>query len=189
MNRLCTHSMFPCCYADIAGWFWHFSNVGDSWVCIPQGFHICCHPKMCWGELLKTNYKTLQTAPLLPSILQESLRVGIGVANPGSSCWVSHLSAGFVPLGEGGGRGWPSLFRKSWCDTAVVEALLVTPDVHQPPGWSLQGVVPLQWGPAAVFAHFDGASVGFVQPGSRTRSFPTCPGQVSCRGTTALQRG
>lgn len=64
----------------------------------------------------------------------------------------------------------------------MLEALLVTPDVHQPPGWSLQGVASLQWGPAAVFVHFNRHSVGFVQPGSRTRSFHTCPGQVSCRG-------
>lgn len=94
-------STFSYCYADLAGWFWDSSNAGDSSVCFPQGFHICLHPKMWWGELLKTNCKTLQTAPLLPSVLQESLRVGIAVANPGSSCRLSHLSAGFVPLAEG----------------------------------------------------------------------------------------
>lgn len=136
---------------------------------------------MCWGELLKTNCRTLQTAPLLPFILQESLRVGIAVATPGNSCWVSHLRAGFVPLEREGAEGdlpvqkeliWPccagSLGGHSWCPPApwMVPAGGGTTAVG-----SCSSVCPLYR-----------ATVGFVQPGSTTSSFHTCLGQVSCRG-------
>lgn len=86
--------MFPCYYVDMAGRFWQSfgGRQHGHWVFIPQGFHICFHPRMCCGEWLKANWEAAANCTTPDTYPQgEPGREGVVVANPDSSVWVLDL--------------------------------------------------------------------------------------------------